>query len=135
MSKISIIFTQTNGKRYAVFKVNSMFASESFWAGYHDLPRHETRVEMRPGDEEIIIAEVKRKVVEAEAAIAKHEEFIQSPAETHTLEVAGHCVTVHIKPWYYFSWRVEVSIPRAMREEIDVPALLGENFVDGEGEN
>jgi len=128
MSKISIIFTQTNGKRYAVFKVNSMFASESFWAGYHDLPRHETRVEMHPGDEEIIIAEVKRKIAEAEAAIAKHEEFIQSPAETHTIEVAGYKVTIHFEPTVGYRWQAQVFIPAPMKAEANLHTMLGEHL-------
>ena len=128
MSKISIIFTQTNGKRYAVFKVNSMFASESFWAGYRDLPRHETRVEMRPGDEEIIIAEVKRKIAEAEAAIAKHEEFIQSPAETHTIEVAGYKVTIHFEPTVGYRWQAQVFIPAPMKAEANLHTMLGEHL-------
>ena len=133
MSKIQITITNQGDKRYAVFHVNPMFASNAFWAGYHDLPRDKSRVEVRPGDEEKLITEIKAKIVAAEAAIAKHEEFMQSPQETRTLEVAGHTVTVHFEPWYYFSWHVEVSIPRAMKDEIDQPSLLGKNFDDEDG--
>jgi len=128
MSKISIIFTQTNGKRYAVFKVNSMFASESFWAGYHDLPRDEARVEVRPGDEEKIIDEVKAKIAAAEAAIAKHEEFMRSPEETRELNVAGHLVTVHFEPTNGYYWRAQVSIPASMKAEANLHAMLGEHL-------
>jgi hypothetical protein len=133
MDKIRITITKTKDKSYAVFHVNPMFASQAYWAGYHDLPRNEARVEVRPGDEEKLIAEVSAKVAAAEAAIAKHEKFMRLPEETRTLEVAGHLVTVHIKPWYYFSWHVEVSIPRAMKDEIDQPSLLGKNFDDEDG--
>ena len=133
MEKITITFTQTNGKRYAVFHVNPMFASNARWSGYHDLPRDEKRVEVKPGCEEQLIAEVKEKIAEAEAAIAKHEAFMSLPEETRTLEVAGHKVTVHFEPWYHFSWRVEVSIPSAMKDELDSPSLLGKNFDDEDG--
>jgi len=133
MEKITITFTQTNGKRYAVFHVNPRFASEAYWAGYHDLPKDATRVEVQPGDEDKLIAEISAKIAAAEAAIAKHEEFMESPAETRELNVAGHKVTVHVKPWYYFSWHVEVSIPSAMKDELDSPSLLGKNFDDEDG--
>ena len=130
MDKIKITITKTKDKSYAVFHVNPQFASEAFWAGYHDLPRNEARIEVRPGEEERLIAEISAKIAAAEAAIAKHEEFMESPAETRELNVAGHKVTVHFEPWYYFSWRVEVSIPSAMKDELDSPSLLGKNFDD-----
>jgi len=133
MDKIKITITKTKDKSYAVFHVNPQFASEAFWAGYHDLPRNEARIEVRPGEEERLIAEISAKIAAAEAAIAKHEEFMESPAETRELNVAGHKVTVHFEPWYYFSWRVEVSIPSAMKDEIDQPSLLGKNFDDEDG--
>ena len=104
MDKIKITFIQTNSRRYAVFHVNPRFASEAYWAGYHDLPKDAARVEVQPGDEDKLIAEVKEKIAKAEAAIAKHEEFMRIPEETRTIEVAGHKVTVHFEPWYYFSW-------------------------------
>jgi len=130
MDKIKITFIQTNSRRYAVFHANPQFASKAYWAGYHDLPRDEKRVEVKPGCEEQLIAEVKEKIAKAEAAIAKHEEFMRIPEETRTIEVAGHKVTVHFEPWYYFSWHVEVSIPSAMKDELDSPSLLGKNFDD-----
>ena len=133
MDKIRIIFAQTNSKRYAVFHVNPRFASEAYWAGYHDLPKDAARVEVQPGDEDKLIAEVQEKIAEAEAAIAQHEAFMSLPEETRTLEVAGHKVTVHFEPWYHFSWRVEVSIPSAMKDELDSPSLLGKNFDDEDG--
>ena len=133
MDKIKITITKTKDKSYAVFHVNPQFASEAFWAGYHDLPRNEARIEVRPGEEERLIAEISAKIAAAEAAIAKHEEFMESPAETRELNVAGHKVTVHFEPWYYFSWRVEVSIPSAMKDELDSPSLLGKNFDDEDG--
>jgi hypothetical protein len=55
------------------------------------------------------------------------------PEETRTIEVAGYKVTVHFEPWYHFSWRVEVSIPSAMKDELDSPSLLGKNFDDEDG--
>ena len=133
MDKIKITITKTKDKSYAVFHVNPQFASKAYWAGYHDLPRDEKRVEVKPGCEEQLVAEVKEKIAKAEAAIAKHEEFMSFPEEARTLEVGGHKVTVHIKPWYYFSWHMEVSIPRAMKDEIDQPSLLGNNFDDEDG--
>ena len=135
MDKIKITITKQGDRQYVVFHVNPMFASKAYWAGYHDLPRDEKRVEVKPGCEEQLIAEVKEKIAEAEAAIAKHEEFMQAPQETRTLKVAGHRVTVHFEPWYGFSWKAEVSIPRDMKDELDQPSLLGENFDDGEWEN
>jgi len=133
MDKIKINLVNSNGKLYAVFHVNPQFASKAYWAGYHDLPRDEKRVEVKPGCEEQLIAEVKEKIAKAEAAIAKHEEFMRIPEETRTIEVAGHKVTVHFEPWYYFSWHVEVSIPSAMKDELDSPSLLGKNFDDEDG--
>jgi len=133
MDKIKINLVNSNGKLYAVFHVNPRFASEAYWAGYHDLPKDAARVEVQPGDEDKLIAEVKEKIAKAEAAIAKHEEFMRIPEETRTIEVAGHKVTVHFEPWYYFSWHVEVSIPSAMKNEIDQPSLIGKNFDDEDG--
>jgi len=133
MDKIKITITKQGDRQYAVFHVNPRFASEAYWAGYHDLPKDAARVEVQPGDEDKLIAEVQAKIVAAEAAIAKHEEFMSLPEETRTLEVAGHCVTVHFEPWYYFSWHVEVSIPSAMKDELDSPSLLGKNFDDENG--
>jgi len=133
MDKIKITFIQTNSRRYAVFHVNPRFASEAYWAGYHDLPKDAARVEVQPGDEDKLIAAVKEKIAKAEAAIAKHEEFMRIPEETRTIEVTGHKVTVHFEPWYYFSWHVEVSIPSAMKDELDSPSLLGKNFDDEDG--
>jgi len=131
MDKIKITITKQGDRQYVVFHVNPMFASKAYWAGYHDLPRDEKRVEVKPGCEEQLIAEVKEKIAEAEAAIAKHEEFMSLPEETRTLEVSSHKVTVHFEPWYHFSWRVEVSIPSAMKD--DLPSLLGKNFDDEDG--
>ena len=133
MDKIKITITKQGDRQYAVFHVNPRFASEAYWAGYHDLPKDAARVEVQPGDEDKLIAEVQAKIVAAEAAIAKHEEFMSFPEEARTLKVGGHKVTVHIKPWYYFSWHVEVSIPRAMKDELDSPSLLGKNFDDEDG--
>jgi len=128
MDKISITFISQNDKHYAVFHVNPMFASKAFWAGYHDLPRDKERVEVQPGSEEKIIAALKEKIVAAEAAIAKHEEFMQSPQETRTLEVAGHTVAVHFEPTNGYYWRAQVSIPKSMKAEANLHAMLGEHL-------
>jgi len=136
MSKISIIFTQTNGKRYAVFKVNdAWFYNQAYWANYHDLPRDGDRVEIQPGDEERIIAEVKEKIAAAEVAIARYEEFLRSPAETREFDVCGHKVTVHFSPWQHFRYIAKVSIPKAMKDELEWPDLLSRWFEEWEEEN
>jgi len=128
MDKIKINLVKSNGKLYAVFHVNPQFASKAFWAGYHDLPRDEKRVEVKPGCEEQLIAEVKEKIAAAEAAIAKHEEFMRSPQETRMLEVVGHCVTVHFEPTNGYYWRAQVSIPKSMKAEANLHAMLGEHL-------
>ena len=128
MDKIKINLVNSNGKLYAVFHVNPQFASKAFWAGYHDLPRDEKRVEVKPGCEEQLIAEVKEKIAAAEAAIAKHEEFMRSPQETRMLEVVGHCVTVHFEPTNGYYWRAQVSIPKSMKAEANLHAMLGEHL-------
>ena len=125
MSKISIIFTQTNGKRYAVFKVNPQFAGDAFRAGYRDLPRDKERVEVQPGSEENIVAELRAKISAAEAAIARHEEFLRSPAETQELNVCGHTVTVEFSPSDHFLWKVRVFVPTALKNALNSPTLLG----------
>ena len=136
MSKISIIFTQTNGKRYAVIKVNdAWFYNQAYWANYHDLPRDGDRVEIQPGDEERIIAEVKEKIAAAEVAIARYEEFLRSPAETHEFDVCGHFVAVHFSPWQHFRYIAKVSIPKAMKDELEWPDLLSRWFEEWEEEN
>jgi hypothetical protein len=128
MDKISITFISQGDKRYAVFHVNPMFASNAFWAGYHDLPRDKERVEVQPGSEEKIIAALKEKIVAAEAAIAQHEEFMRSPEETRELNVAGHKVTVHFEPTNGYYWRTQVSIPKSMKAEANLHAMLGEHL-------
>jgi hypothetical protein len=128
MDKIKINLVNSNGKLYAVFHVNPQFASKAFWAGYHDLPRDEKRVEVKPGCEEQLIAEVKEKIAAAEAAIAKHEEFIQSPAETHTIEVAGYNVTIHFEPTVGYRWQAQVFIPAPMKAEANLHTMLGEHL-------
>jgi hypothetical protein len=136
MSKIEITFIQTNGKRYAVFHVNdAWFNAQAYWANYHDLPRDGDRVEVKPDDEERIIAEVKEKIAAAEAAIARYEEFLRSSAEIRTLEVAGHSVAVHFKPWQHFRYISKVSIPAAMKDELEWPDLLGRWFEEWEEED
>jgi len=128
MDKISITFISQGDKRYAVFHVNPMFASNAFGAGYHDLPRDKERVEVQPGSEEKIIAALKEKIVAAEAAIAQHEEFMRSPEETRELNVAGHKVTVHFEPTNGYYWRTQVSIPKSMKAEANLHAMLGEHL-------
>ena len=125
MDKIRIIFAQTNSKRYAVFKVNPQFAGEANMAGYHDLPRDKERVEIRPGDEENLIAALREKIVAAEAAIARHKEFLRLPAETRTLEVAGHRITIEFAPSTHFLWKAQVFIPIALKHKLNSPTLLG----------
>ena len=128
MSKISIIFTQTNGKRYAVFKVNPQFAGDAFRAGYRDLPRDKERVEVQPGSEEKIVAELRAKIAAAEAAIARHEGFLRSPEETREIDVAGHRVTVHFEPGDACLWKAQVNIPAAMIKELTEQPRLGKLF-------
>jgi len=128
MDKISIIFTQTNGKRYAVFKVNPQFAGDAFRAGYRDLPRDKERVEVQPGSEEKIFAELRAKIAEAEASIARHKEFLRAPAETREIDVAGHTVTVHFEPGDAGYWKAQVNIPAAMIKELTEQPRLGKLF-------
>ena len=128
MEKITITFTQTNGKRYAVFRVNPQFAGDAFRAGYHDLPRDKERVEVRQGDEEKIVADIRAKIAAAEAAIERHEEFLRSPAETRELNVCGHTVTVHFEPGNAGYWKAQVNIPAAMKEELTEQPKLGKLF-------
>jgi hypothetical protein len=129
MDKIKISFIQTNGKRYAVFKVNdAWFNAQAYWANYHNLPRDGDRVEVKPGDEEQLISEIKEKVKAAETAITRYEEFLLSPAETRELNVAGHVVTVQFQPWQHFHYIAKISIPMAMKDELEWPDLLSKWF-------
>jgi len=128
MDKIKITITKQGDRQYVVFHVNPMFASNAFWAGYHDLPHDKERVEVQPGSKEKIIAALKEKIVAAEAAIAKHEEFMRSPEETRELNVAGHKVTVHFEPTNGYYWRAQVSIPKSMKAEANLHAMLGEHL-------
>ena len=125
MDKISITIISQGDKQYAVFKVDPMFAGDAFRAGYRDLPRDKERVEVQPGSEEEIIAALKEKIVTAEAAIAKHEEFMSLPEETRTLEVAGHTVTIEFSPSTHFLWKARVFIPIALKHKLNSPTLLG----------
>ena len=125
MSKLEVTIITLNGKRYAVFKVNdAWFNAQAYWANYHDLPRDGDRVELQPGDEERIIAEVKEKIAEAEEAIARYEEFLRSPVETREIDVCGHKVAVHFSPWQHFRYIAKVEVPTAMKEELELPDLL-----------
>ena len=125
MDKISITFISQGDKRYAVFHVkDAWFNAQAYWANYRDLPRDGDRVELRPGDEERIIAEVKEKAAEAEEAIARYEKFLRSPAETREIDVCGHKVAVHFQPWQHFRYIAKVSIPKAMKDELEWPDLL-----------
>ena len=128
MDKIRIIFAQTNSKRYAVFKVNPQFAGDAFRAGYRDLPRDKERVEVQPGSEEKIVAELRAKIAEAEASIARHEEFLRAPAETREIDVAGHTVTVHFEPGDACFWKAQVNMPAAMMKELAEQPRLGKLF-------
>jgi len=128
MDKIKIILINQGNKRYAVFRVNPQFAGEAYRAGYHDLPRDKERVEIRPGDEENLIAALREKIVAAEAAIARHEEFLRLPAETRELNVAGHRVTVHFEPGDAGYWKAQVNIPAAMIKELTEQPKLGKLF-------
>jgi len=134
MDKIKITFTELNGKRYATFHLDRTFASEAFLADYHYLPQDGSKVEVKPGDEEKLIAEMKMIIAEAEAAISRHEEHFCSLAETRELDVCGHKVAVHFKPWYGFRWHVEVGIPHSMKDELAQLSLLGEYFDNESGE-
>jgi len=125
MDKISITFISQSDKRYAVFHVkDAWFNAQAYWANYHGLPRDGERVELQPGDEERIIAEVKEKIAEAEEAIARYEEFLRSPQETREIDVCGHRVAVHFRPWQHFRYIAKVSIPKAMKDELEWPDLL-----------
>ena len=128
MSKIKITFIQTNGKRYAVFRVDPQLAGDAFRAGYHDLPRDKERVEIRPGNEENLIAALRKKIVAAEAAIARHEEFLRSPDETREIDVHGHKVVVNFEPGNAFYWKAQVFLPAAMKEELTEQPKLGKLF-------
>jgi len=136
MDKIKIIITKQGDKQYAVFQINdARFNAQAYWANYHDLPRDGERIEVKPGDEEKIIAELRAKIAEAEEAIARHEEFLRSPAETQELNVCGHLVTVRFEPWQHFRYIAKVSIPKAMQDELEWPDLLSRWFEEWEEEN
>ena len=125
MDKISITFISQGDKRYAVFHVkDAWFNAQAYWANYRDLPRDGDRVELQPGDEERIIAEVKKKIAEAEEAIAQYEEFLRSPQETREIDVCGHRVAVHFSPWQHFRYIAEVEVPTAMKEELETSDFL-----------
>ena len=128
MDKIKITIMRRGNKQYAVFKVDPVFVGNAFQAGYHDLPRNGDKVEVRPGDEENLIAALRKKIVAAEAAIARHEEFLRLPAETRELNVAGHKVTVHFEPSNALYWKAQVNIPATMKEELTEPPRLGKLF-------
>jgi hypothetical protein len=128
MDKFSITFIQTNEKRYAVFRVDPQFAGDAFRAGYHDLPRDKERVEIRPGNEENLIAALREKIVAAEAAIARHEEFLRSLGETREIDVHGHKVVVNFEPGNAFYWKAQVFLPAAMKEELTEQPKLGKLF-------
>jgi hypothetical protein len=108
-----------------VFRVNPQFAGEAYRAGYHDLPRDEERVEVQPGSEEKIVAELRAKIASAEAAIEQHAEFLRLPAETRELNIAGHRVTIEFSPSEHFLWKVRVFIPTSLKHELNSPTLLG----------
>jgi len=136
MSKIKITFIQTNGKRYAVFHVkDAWFNAQAYWANYHDLPRDGDRVELRPGDEEKIIAELRAKIAAAEEAIARYEEFLRSSAETREIDVSGHKAAVQFQPWQHFRYIAKVSIPAAMKDELEWPDLLSRWLEEWEEED
>jgi len=88
------------------------------------LPRDGDCVEIQPGDEERIIAEVKEKIAAAEVAIARYEEFLRSPAETREIDVCSYKVTVQFQPWQHFRYIAKVYIPKAMKDELEWPDLL-----------
>jgi len=128
MDKIKIILINQGNKQYAVFRVNPQFAGEANMAGYHDLPRDKERVEIRPGNEENLIAALREKIVAAEAAIARHEEFLRSLGETREIDVHGHKVIVNFEPGNAFYWKAQVFLPAAMKEELTEQPKLGKLF-------
>ena len=136
MDKISITFISQGDKRYAVFHVkDAWFNAQAYWANYHGLPRDGDRVELQPGDEEKIIADLRAKVAAAEEAIARYEEFLRSPAETREIDVCGHKVAVHFSSWQHFRYIAKVSIPTAMKDELEWPDLLSRWLEEWEEED
>jgi len=125
MDKIKIIIINQDDRRYAVFRVNPQFAGNAFRAGYRDLPRDKERVEVQPGDEEKLVAELRAKIAAAEAAIEQHAKFLRLPTETRELKVAGHRVTIEFSPSEHFLWKARVFIPTALKSELNSPTLLG----------
>jgi hypothetical protein len=125
MDKIKIIIINQDDRRYAVFRVNPQFAGNAFRAGYRDLPRDKERVEVQPGDEEKLVAELRAKIAAAEAAIEQHAKFLRLPTETRELNVAGHRVTIEFSPSEHFLWKARVFIPTALKNELNSPTLLG----------
>jgi len=125
MDKIKITITKQGDRQYVVFHVNSVFFSKASQAGYRDLPHDKERVEIRPGDEENLIAALREKIVAAEAAIERHEEFMRSSEEMRELNVAGHRVTIEFSPSTHFLWKARVFIPTALKNELESPTLLG----------
>jgi len=125
MDKIKITIINQGDRRYAVFRVNPQFAGDAFRAGYRDLPRDKERVEVQPGDEEKLVAELRAKIAAAETAIEQHAEFLGLPTETRELNVCGHRVTIEFSPSEHFLWKTRVFIPTALKNELESPTLLG----------
>ena len=122
MEKVKVTLTTQNDKRYAVVKVNPAFADCAKAANYSDLPRDGERIEIT-GDEQII-AEIGRKVKEAEVAIEKWQRFLLLPPESKKIKVAGHEVIVQFVPAEKFCWSVSVELPAALVSEIDLHTII-----------
>jgi len=136
MDKIEITITKQGDRQYIVFHVkDAWFNAQAYWANYRDLPRDGDRVGLQPGDEERIIAEVREKISAAEEAIARYEEFLRSPAETREIDVCGHKVIVQFQPWQHFRYIAKVSIPAAMKDELEWPDLLSRWLEEWEEED
>ena len=130
MEKVKVTITAHDNKRYATVEVNSRFASQVAAANYRDLPLGGKRIEIPLGEEQMFLDNFKAKVAEAEAAIAKLEEFRRLPPEMRFVKVADYSVAVTFSPTREFCWTAEVALPAAIKQEAIIYSLLGEDFDD-----
>ena len=122
MEKVKVTLSTRNGKLYAVVKVNPEFADVAEAANYRDLPRDGERIEI-PSDD-LFIAEINKKVKEAEAAIEKWQQFLLFPLESRKIKVAGHEVIVQFVPAEKFRWAVSVELPAALIGEVGLYTII-----------
>ena len=122
MEKVKVTLSAQGDKLYATIKVNPAFADAAEAANYRDLPRDGERIEI-PSDD-MFIAEINKKVKEAESAIEKWQQFLLFPLESRKIKVAGHEVIVHFAPAEKFRWAVSIELPAALIGEVGLHTII-----------